>query len=306
MSCPMKPTLLVLAAGMGSRFGGLKQIEPIGPAGETVLDYSVFDALRAGFGKVVFLIRKDFEADFRERVGKRWESKIEVVYAHQSIDALPAGFKPPVGRVKPWGTGHALWCARNAVSGSFAAINADDFYGADAYAKIAAFLAEKHPPPPRFCMIGYQLGQTLSDHGTVARGICRLDARGFLDAIEEVTSLERDGDGARAKRMDGTVRSFPATKIVSMNCWGFRSVIFDEIERNLTAFLRVYGSNLTAELYLPAAIADLVSKGAARVRVIETEARWFGVTYREDAAQVVETVAGMTAAGEYPSPLLGP
>lgn len=301
----MKPTLLILAAGMGSRFGGLKQLEPVGPAGETVLDYSVFDALRAGFGKVVFLIRKDFEEAFREQVGRKWESRAGVAYAFQSVDALPGGFSPPPAREKPWGTAHAVWCARKAIDGPFAVVNADDFYGADAYAKLAAFLGEKLPPPPRFCLVGYQLGQTLSDHGTVSRGICRLDGDGFLDGIEEVTGLERDGDGARAKRMDGTVRTFPATRTVSMNCWGFRKMIFEELERGLAAFLKTHGTSPAAEFYLPTAVAALVSKGAARVHVLPTSGRWFGVTYREDAPRVVRTVAAMSAAGDYPSPLLG-
>ena len=301
----MKPTLLILAAGMGSRFGGLKQLEPVGPAGETVLDYSVFDALRAGFGRVVFLIRKDFEEAFRERVGRKWESRTEIVYTHQSIDALPAGFTPHATRVKPWGTAHAVWCARKAIAGSFGVVNADDFYGADAYMKLAAFLRGKLPPPPRFCMIGFQLGQTLSEHGTVARGICRLDGDGYLDGIEEVTGLERDGDGARAKRMDGTVRTFPAMRTVSMNCWGFRKMIFEELERGLAAFLKTHGTSPTVEIYLPAAVASLVSTGAARVHVLPTTGRWFGVTYREDAPRVVETIAAMTAAGDYPSPLVG-
>lgn len=290
---------------MGSRFGGLKQLEPVGPAGETVLDYSVFDALRAGFGKVVFLIRKDFEEAFRERVGRKWESKTNVAYAFQGIDSLPSGFAPPPGREKPWGTAHAVWCARKAIDGPFAAINADDFYGADAYAKLAAFLAEKFPPPPRFCMIGYPLGHTLSDHGAVARGICRLDADGYLDAIEEVTGLERNGDGARAKRFDGTVRTFPASRTVSMNCWGFRSVIFNELESGLTAFLKSHGKNPNVEFYLPAAVAGLIAKGAVRVHVLPTTARWFGVTYRDDTARVVDAVGALTELGDYPTPLSG-
>lgn len=300
----MKPTLLVLAAGMGSRFGGLKQIEPVGPAGETVLDYSVFDALRAGFGGVVFLIRKDFEPAFRERVGRRWESKIEVAYAHQSIDSLPRGLAPPAGREKPWGTAHAVWCARQSIKGPFAVINADDFYGAEAYVKLAEFLATKHPPPPRFCMVGYQLGRTLSLHGAVARGVCRLDGDGFLDGIEEVTGLEPHGGEARARRFDGTERTFAATKTVSMNCWGFRPAIFEEIERSLPAFLKAAGANPSAEIFLPAIIAELVAKGAVRVRVLPTEERWFGVTYREDAPEVAAAIARMTAAGKYPSPLV--
>ena len=184
-------------------------------------------------------------------------------------------------------------------------MNADDFYGADAYAKLAAFLGEKLPPPPRFCMIGYQLGQTLSDYGTVARGVCRLDGDGFLDGIEEITGLERDGDGASAKRMDGTVRSFPGTKTVSMNCWGFRKMIFAELELGMASFVKEHGKSPTAEFYLPTAIATLVSKGAARVHVLPTTGRWFGVTYREDTSRVIHAVAGLTAAKEYPSPLLG-
>ena len=300
----MKPTLLILAAGLGSRFGGLKQLEPVGPAGETVLDYSVFDALRAGFGKVVFLIRRDFEEAFRERVGRKWETRTEVVYAHQSLEALPPGFVPPAGREKPWGTAHAVWCARNAISGPFAAVNADDFYGADAYMKVAAFLSEKFPPPARYCMVGYQLSQTLSEHGSVARGICRLDGDGFLDGIEEVTGLERDGDGARAKRMDGTVRTFPATRTVSMNCWGFRTSILDELDRALVAFLKTHAANKTLECYLPSVVTELISKGAARVHVLPTTDQWFGVTYREDAPRVIHAVASLTTSGAYPNPLL--
>lgn len=301
----MKPTLLVLAAGMGSRFGGLKQLEPVGPANETVLDYSVFDALRAGFGKVVFLIRRDFEDDFRNSVGRRWEPRTQVAYAYQSLDALPAGFAVPEGREKPWGTGHAVWCARKEIEGAFAVVNADDFYGADAYAKIAEFLAVKHPPPPRYCMVGYQLGQTLSDHGTVSRGICRLDGDGYLDGIEEITGLERDADGALAKRMDGSARAFAATRTVSMNCWGFRRSIFDELEKGFVTFLKASGKSTTAEFYLPALVADLISKGAARVQVLPTTAQWFGVTYREDAPRVRRAIAAMTAEKQYRSPLLG-
>ena len=301
----MKPTLLILAAGLGSRFGGLKQLEPVGPAGETVLDYSVFDAQRAGFGRVVFLIRKDFESDFRKRVGGKWESRIDVAYAHQSVDVLPPGFTAPPGRDKPWGTAHAVWCAKSAISTPFAVVNADDFYGADAYVKLAAFLMDRSTPPTNFCMIGYQLGQTLSDHGAVARGICRLDASGFLDAIEEVTGLERSEDGARARRMDGSVRTFPDTRTVSMNCWGFRPVIFKELDLLLPAFLKSHGANKTVEYYLPTVVNDLVSKGAARVHVLQTESRWFGVTFREDAKGVVQAIAGMTSSGSYPTPLLG-
>jgi hypothetical protein len=198
-----------------------------------------------------------------------------------------------------------VWCARKAIDTSFAVVNADDFYGSDAYAKLAAFLSEKLPPPPRFCMIGYPLGQTLSDYGTVARGICRLDGDGYLDGIEEVTGLEREGDGARAKRMDGSVRSFPGSKVASMNCWGFRRMIFEELERGTAAFLKEHGKSPAAEYYLPTAVASLVSKGAARVHVLPTTGRWFGVTYREDASRVIHAIAAMTAAGDYKSPLLG-
>ncbi|HPK37612.1 MAG TPA: NTP transferase domain-containing protein, partial [Kiritimatiellia bacterium] len=223
----MKPTLVILAAGMGSRYGGLKQVEPVGPSGETIMDYSVFDAVRAGFNRVVFVIRRDFEKAFRETIGAKYAGAVEVDYAFQALDDLPAGFTVPAGRTKPWGTAHAIRSARQVVEAPFAAINADDFYGQDAFARLGAFLSASRPAPkPRFAMVGYRLDQTLSEHGGVARGICRVTPEGMLAGVTEMTRLTRVADGvenqedpARPVRLNGTER-------VSMNLWGFTPALF--------------------------------------------------------------------------------
>src|SRR5688572_9137994 len=218
----MSLTLVVLAAGMGSRYGGLKQIDPVGPAGETVLDYAVFDALRAGFTRVVFVIRRDFESVFREKIGGRYADRATVDYVFQSVDALPPGFTLPANREKPWGTGHAVWCAREAISGNFAVINADDFYGADSFAQLGKFLAPGGPSAssgmPRFAMVGFQLANTLSEHGAVSRGVCTSGAAGELQSIVEQTNIQPTEVGAGKK--------FSGAEIVSMNCWGFTPALF--------------------------------------------------------------------------------
>lgn len=300
----MNPTLLVLAAGMGSRYGGLKQLDPVGPGGETLLDYSVHDARRAGFGRVVFLIRRDIEAEFREKVGARYAGKIAVDYAFQQLDALPGGHAPPPGRTKPWGTAHAIWCARHAVDAPFAAINADDFYGGDAFRRIGEFLrttATGATRPATFAMAGYRLDKTLSEHGTVARGICEVGADGLLRRIEELTDIARRPDGAIVS--DGRILADDTP--VSMNFWGFTPRVFAFLEKVLCDFLARNVTSEKAEHYIPSAVAEMIAAGDATVRVLPTDADWFGVTYRDDRPSVVESLRRLVAEGAYPERLLG-
>jgi dTDP-glucose pyrophosphorylase len=291
------PALLVLAAGMGSRYGGLKQLDPVGPHGETLLDYSVHDAMRAGFDRVVFLIRRDIEKEFRAQVGARYEGKIAIDYAFQQLDELPAGFTPPAGRTKPWGTAHAIWCARGRIDAPFIAINADDFYGADSFRQLGAFLAsvDTSAHPARFAMAAYRLDKTLSDHGTVARGICDVSPQGLLAGVEEITDLARRPDGAIASGS----RTFAPDSPVSMNFWGFTPQIFPLLEKAMREFLKENAASEKAECYIPAAVAEMIGAGEASVRVLPTTSEWFGVTYREDRPRVVESVAKLVAAGAY-------
>ncbi|MGA2052069.1 MAG: NTP transferase domain-containing protein [Opitutales bacterium] len=300
----MPPILVILAAGLGSRYGGLKQMDPLGPGGQTILDYSIHDARRAGFTQVVFLIRRDFADDFRARVGDHHAaSGLKIDYAFQQLDDLPAGFTPPPGREKPWGTAHAVWCTRHIVNGPFAVINADDFYGADSYRRLAGFLEKSDLRGTDFAMVGFRLGHTLSEHGSVARGICQVDSAGWLAGIEEQTALEPDPAGARAQQSDGSWRHFPADTIVSMNCWGFTPALFPMLETELTKFLRVKGADLKAECYLPAAVGSLLASYQARVCVLPTDSHWFGVTYREDKPRVQAALRVLHDTGQYPADL---
>lgn len=291
------PTLLVLAAGMGSRYGGLKQLDPVGPGGETLLDYSVHDALRAGFERVVFLIRRDIEKDFRAQIGARYEGKIAVDYAFQQLDDLPDDFTPPPGRAKPWGTAHAVWCARETIRTPFAALNADDFYGAESFRLLGAFLSAVDPVahPATFAMAGYRLDKTLSEHGTVARGICEVGADQLLRGVEEITDLARRTDGS----IGSAGRTFAPGTPVSMNFWGFTPQIFSLLGGKLGGFLAANAGSEKAEFYIPTAVAAMITAGEATVRVIPTSSEWFGVTYREDRPRVVESIARLAAAGAY-------
>ena len=326
----MLPTLLVLAAGMGSRYGGLKQIDPVGPSGETVLDYAVFDAVRAGFGRVVFVIRRDFEAVFREQIGVKYAGRIAVDYVFQSLDALPEGGAVPAGREKPWGTGHAVWCAREAVHEPFAVINADDFYGADSFAQLAKFLTSAAASPrgfdpmsghrtPRslaahFAMVGFSLANTLSEHGSVARGLCATAPGGLLESITEQTGILAAEVGAG--------RKFSGKETVSMNCWGFTPALFAGLDRQLHEFLaargvarvsrpvdgesgKAHGSGdpCHAEFYLPAAVSEMIARHEATVRVLPTGSAWFGITYRDDKPRVVAAIAELVRTGNYPEKL---
>ena len=295
-----KPTLLVLAAGMGSRYGGLKQIDPVGPAGETIIDYSIFDALRAGFGKLVFVIRKDIEQPFREIIGARFEKRIAVEYAYQELDKLPAGYSLPAGRTKPWGTTHAILMAEQAVKEPFAAINADDFYGRHAYKVLAQHLTSGTSD---FAMVGFTLKNTLSDHGSVARGVSRVDASNYLTHIVEMMKIERDGSGAKNTEPDGKVIKLTGDEAVSMNFWGFTPALFPQLKVEFEKFLKKAGGEQKSECYIPATVGELVTSGQAKVKVLRSPDSWFGVTYREDRPVVVESIRKLIAKGEYPEKL---
>jgi hypothetical protein len=290
----MAPTLLVLAAGRGSRYGGLKQIDPVGPSGETLLDYAVYDAVRAGFARVVFVIRRDFEEAFRSAVTAKYERRLAVGFVYQSVAEVPAGCPEAAGREKPWGTGHAVWCARGALDGPFAVINADDFYGAGSFSLLAAFLGRAGGA--RFAMVGFRLDRTLSENGSVSRGVC-LERNGALASITEVTAIA----GADV----GPGRRFSGSETVSMNCWGFTPALFPLLERGLCAFLLAEGSDPKAEWYLPVAVSGLISSGAATVAVLPGRDSWFGITYREDRARVSEAIGALVSAGAYPKGLFG-
>ncbi len=302
----MKPTLVVLAAGMGSRYGGLKQVDPVGPSGEAILDYSVFDAERAGFGKVVFIIRKDFEAEFKEKVGSKYEGVLPVEYCYQDINDLPAPFKVPEGRTKPWGTAHAIRAARNVVKEPFAAINADDFYGRDAFAKLAAFLSANDGAKDgkfHFAMVGYKLDLTLSDNGSVARGICTVE-NGKLLSVTEMTKLVRVPGGAENREDEANPVKLTGEERVSMNLWGFTPDLFDALEARFPAWLAKNGSAPKSEWYIPFVVDELIHEGKADVSVLPTDSNWFGVTYREDKPFVAAEIGKLVEAGEYPACLL--
>jgi hypothetical protein len=295
-----KPTLLVLAAGMGSRYGGLKQIDPVGPNGETIIDYSIYDALRAGFGKLVFVIRKDIEPQFREIIGTRFEQRIAVEYVFQELDKLPAGFSLPAGRTKPWGTTHAILMAEGVVKENFAAINADDFYGQQAYKVLAQHLTSGTPD---YAMVGFILKNTLSDHGTVARGVSRVDANNYLTHIVELMKIERDGGGAKDTGPDGKITKLTGDEAVSMNFWGFTPALFPQIRAEFEKFLKKAGGEQKSECYIPATVGELVTSGRAKCKVLRSSDSLFGVTYREDRPQVVESIRQLIAQGKYPEKL---
>ncbi len=298
----MKPSLLVLAAGMGSRYGGLKQMDPMGPGGETVLDYSVFDAIRAGFGRVVFVIREDFAEAFRNGIGSRFADRIEVEYAFQKPGDLPPGFTLPENRVKPWGTAHAVRAAREVIDGPFAVINADDFYGRDAYERAASFL--RSSVAGRYAMVGYPLLNTLSDHGEVNRGICLTGPDHLLASVEEYLKIKREADGLiRGISLDGSRKIISEDSIVSMNFWAFTDGFFDLLESEFTAFLRNLDPAGQPECYIPSVVDSLIRGGMAECQVLETTSHWFGITYPDDKPHVVHSIRALIAEGEYPASL---
>lgn len=300
----MKPTLLVLAAGMGSRYGGLKQLDPVGPNGETIMDYSVYDALRAGFGKVVFVIRKDFEDDFRSKVLSKYSSHIPVEVVFQSLDALPQGYACPPGRTKPWGTNHAIMMGQTAINEPFAVINADDFYGRDAFEVIERELTAEHTRKGDYCMVGFRVGNTVTANGTVSRGVCTTDANGFLTDIVERTAISVDKDG-NVSYADGNGNAVPLDRNtpVSMNLWGFTPDYFDFSNEEFCKFLDEKIAVEKSEFYIPTAVDNLVKAGKATVKVLDTASQWFGVTYASDREDVVSKLAALHAEGVYPERL---
>jgi NDP-sugar pyrophosphorylase family protein len=289
-----------MAAGMGSRYGGLKQIDPVGPSGETLMDYSIYDALRAGFAKVVFVIRKDIEQAFKETIGAKFEKRVPVEYVFQELGGIPAGFKVPEGRTKPWGTTQAVLVAEGVVNEPFAVINADDFYGAEGYRVLAGHLQSGSPD---YAMVGFVLRNTLSDFGSVARGVSKADSGGYLETVVELTSVERDGNGAKNTDPTGKVTSLTGEELVSMNMWGFNPQIFPQLRERFHAFLERSGNELKSEHFVPTAVNELVSSGKARVKVLRTNDAWFGVTYREDRPRVVDSIAVLVKKGKYPDRL---
>jgi UTP-glucose-1-phosphate uridylyltransferase len=295
-----KPALLVMAAGMGSRYGGLKQIDPVGPAGETIIDYSIYDAIRAGFGKLVFVIRKDIEQQFREIVGARFEKRIAVEYAFQEIARLPAGFSVPEGRTKPWGTTHAILMAENLIKEPFAVINADDFYGWHAYKVLADYLISGSPD---YAMVGFILKNTLSEFGSVSRGVSWADKDHYLTSIAEMKKVEKVGTAARNTDAAGKITNLTGEELVSMNFWGFTPALFPQIRESFEAFLRKSAQDLNSECYIPITMGELVSAQKAKVKVLSSPDSWFGVTYKEDRPHVIESIRKLIAKGDYPQKL---
>ncbi len=302
-----KPTLVILAAGMGSRYGGLKQIDPVDDKGHKIIDFSIYDAVRAGFGKVVFIIKKENEKDFRECVGDAVSKHIAVEYVYQELDNVPEGFEIPQGRVKPWGTAHAILCCRDVVKEPFAVINADDYYGRSAYEELYRFLTtHKDDDKFRYAMVGYRLGNTLTENGSVARGVCVTDEAGFLQEIAERTKIVRTADGAAFTEDDGaTWTPLPLDTPVSMNMWAFSPSILEELGTAVGRFFaEEVGKNpLKSECFLPIEVDKLLKSGKATVEVLHSADKWFGVTYKEDKPYVVESIAKLKADGVYPDVL---
>ncbi len=305
-----KTSLVIMAAGIGSRFGGgIKQLESVGPSGEIIMDYSIYDALHAGFDKIVFIIRKDLEQDFKEIIGNRIEKIAPVEYAYQELDDLPAGFTKPEGRTKPWGTGQALLCAKPVIQEPFVVINADDYYGKEGFIKIHEYLVNEMDPqskPFDICMGGFILGNTLSENGGVTRGVCQVDERGVLERVTETYEIIRHEDQAKGRSEEGTPVVIPLSQNVSMNMWGLSPAFLEELERGFPAFLdSLKEGDVKTEYLLPKIIDKLVHAQKAQVRVLETKDRWFGVTYKEDKPAVAAAIRNLVSEGVYPERLFG-
>ena len=303
-----KPSLVILAAGVGSRYGGLKQVDPVGPAGEFILDYSVYDAIRSGFGRIVFVVSSELEDAFRERYQDTAGQHVQLEYVVQKLTDVPEGVVVPCTRTKPWGTGHAVLSCRHVVDSPLAVVNADDFYGPGAFRALAGYLADARDRDGiyDYCMVGYKLENTLSPTGPVARGICEVDSTGYLLDVRERTGIQKlDGRIGYLDESGNQVWLDPGT-IVSMNAWGFTPSIFRELESRFASFLCKYSNNLErVEFFLPDVVGDLVKEGRARVKVLQTDERWFGVTYRDDRSLVESAIADLVAKGVYPNPLWG-
>ena len=299
----MQPTLLILAAGMASRYGSMKQVEGFGPNGETIMDYSIYDAIRAGFGKVVFIIRKEFETNFRKQFENRFGNKIKVEFVFQEMHHHVDPAHIPEGRTKPWGTGHAILCAKDAIKEPFAVINADDFYGTDAFAKAADFL-KNGCDAKTYAIIGYQLDKTLSENGTVSRGVCKTDAEGKLVAINERTKIYRDHDRVVYEDENG-ITEVPANSPVSMNFWCLHPSVFELAAKMFSDFPKNNMDNIKAEFFIPLLGDEFIKRPGNRIKVVPTGAQWFGVTYKEDAPQVKASIEGLINEGAYPAGLWG-
>jgi len=298
----MKPTLFILAAGMGSRYGGLKQMDGLGPNGEAILDYSVYDALRAGFGKIVFVIRKDFEEDFRRVVLAKYEGKVQCEICFQSVDKVPAGCTYNPERTKPWGTNHAVLMAKDLIKEPFAVINADDFYGKESYQVLADFLRSVEGKQGQYAMVGYRVCNTLSENGSVSRGVCQTDENGLLTDVVERTKIEKKNGTIVFTEGDVDTPLDPHTP-VSMNMWAFTPEYFQYSEKAFCEFLAQHGQELKSEFYIPTLVNQLIIEGKATCKVLDTPSKWFGVTYSEDRPQVVAKINELIAAGEYPAKL---
>ncbi|RKX32552.1 MAG: nucleotidyltransferase [Verrucomicrobia bacterium] len=302
---PNEKTLVILAAGMGSRFGGLKQVHPAGPSGELIIDYSVYDAVRAGFSKVVAVIREKNESDFREAIGDRLSRHVPVEYAFQHLESLPAEHCLPSSRTKPWGTGQAALAAAGVTDTPFAVINADDFYGAGSYSRLAGFLDRADPSAPNYSLVGFTLRRTLSEAGAVSRGVCESDHEGYLKTVTERTRIIGDGNGIHHESTDGVAHGLSGDEVVSMNMWGFTPAVFPQLENRFDQFLKAGRGADSGEFYLPEAINDLVDEGEATVQVLSTDEDWFGVTYREDLEGCQRAIRDRIETGVYPEKLWG-
>lgn len=297
-----KPTLLVMAAGLGSRYGSLKQVDSFGPSGETIMDYSVYDAVRAGFGKIVFVIRRSTEAEFKETILARFRDKIAVDYVFQELDQVPAGVEVPPQREKPWGTGHAVLVTREKIREPFAVINADDYYGTQSFRLMADYLAPLANDSTDYCLLGYRLENTLSDHGYVSRGVCRTDESGYLQQVTERTRIYRTDQGIVYEE-DGQRVSLTGQETVSMNLMGFTPSVFRYFEEYFVDFIRTRGHELKSEFYLPFVMNEVIQRGIARVKVVPTPDHWFGVTYQEDKATAQQKLRALVQQGVYPERL---
>jgi len=299
----MKPTLLILAAGMGNRYGGLKQIDPIGPNGEIIIDYSIYDAIRAGFGKILFVIRHYFKDAFKEKIGSKFDDLVETAYAYQELDTALDGFVPPSEREKPWGTGHATLLGKDFINEPFAVINADDYYGINSFKMMADFLCGPEVSATNYAMVGFKLRNTLSEYGSVARGVCYCNDKQYLGDIFERTGVEKYGTGARYFDQDGTEHLLTGDEVVSMNLWGFHPSVFSHISAKFKDFLKEHGNNTEAELYIPTVIHDLIENGKIKVKVLPTHDTWFGVTYKEDREIAKRCIRKLIDDGLYPEKL---
>lgn len=299
----IKPTLFILAAGMGSRYGGLKQLDPLGPSGETIMDYSVYDAIRAGFGKIVFVIRHDFEDDFREKVLNKYAGHVDVDVVFQETSSTPEGFFPNPERTKPWGTGHAVLMGKDVIREPFAVINADDYYGRDSFRILADFLRSVEGKKGEYCMVGFKIGNTLSENGGVSRGVCTVSPEGLLTTVTECHGIHAEGDKILYNLAEGGEGEIPAEAKVSMNMWGFTPDYFDYSEKAFIEFLKEHGNELKSEFYIPTVVNNLINSGEITLKVEETPDKWFGVTFAADRDATVAQFRQLVDEGVYPEKL---